>query len=195
MDDDESQLSIEVRFSQLRRIVEENEDHVDDPMTNSQGYRHASEQQSNSQTRRDSDSGYSDISTENGDGITQVFRKNASNLETLIEKSDDFNSSYRTFSDQDRKSDSPLTYIANNTDDNADDNNGKNTGDKDDTNEQKFSFKTLTRAQKVILASTSFTNLLSYLSLSILAPFFPKEVGYYLFSFLRRVVSPFLPSL
>ena len=44
------------------------------------------------------------------------------------------------------------------------------------TSEHKFSLKRLTKDQIVILASTSFTNMLSYLSLSILAPFFPKEV-------------------
>ena len=179
MEDNENQLFFEVRVSQLRRIIEENEDHVHDPRTNVPGKTNAPDQSSNLQTQRsDSDSGYRDISMENGEAITQVFKKNSSNVETLIGKSDGFNSSYRTFSDQDRKSNFPLTYIANNVDDKADDNNGNKSGDIEDTTEQKLSFKTLTRAQKVILASTSFTNLLSYLSLSILAPFFPKEVKY-----------------
>ena len=41
----------------------------------------------------------------------------------------------------------------------------------------KFKFSSLTRDQKVILIATSITNLLSFLSLSILAPFFPLEVS------------------
>lgn len=54
--------------------------------------------------------------------------------------------------------------------------------DDNDSNEEKkgFSFRTLTREQIVILIATSFTNLLSFLSLSVLAPFFPIEVSIYL---------------
>ena len=189
---DENQMSIEVRFSQLRRIAEEKEDDV----ANSHGNGSVAGLQSNSQTQRcDSDSGVSDISTENGDALTQVLRKNASTLETLLEKSDDYNSKYGTFISQDNKSDSPLTYIASNTHDNSNDDDDKDdkSDNKEETTEQKFSFKTLTRPQKVILASTSFTNLLSYLSLSILAPFFPKEVKY-IFHFIHqlalRIVAP-----
>ena len=166
MEEDENQLSIEVRFSQLIRQVEENQSHVEDHQANH--HRNGSEPQLNSQThRRDSDSGYSDISTENGETITKHFRQIASNLETLVEKSTDFNIGNRTFTDLDKVSNSQLT---------SSDNNEENHGD--ETTEQKFSFKTLTKGQKIILATTSFTNLLSYLSLSILAPFFPKEVEY-----------------
>lgn len=43
--------------------------------------------------------------------------------------------------------------------------------------EKKFSFKTLTRSQLILLIATSCSNLLSFLSLSILAPFFPLEVS------------------
>ncbi|XP_045181546.2 MFS-type transporter SLC18B1-like [Mercenaria mercenaria] len=52
-----------------------------------------------------------------------------------------------------------------------------NSDDNDETIEEDkgFSLRTLTRDQIVILIATSFTNLLSFLSLSILAPFFPIE--------------------
>lgn len=43
--------------------------------------------------------------------------------------------------------------------------------------EKKLSFKTLTRSQLILLIATSSSNLLSFLSLSILAPFFPIEVS------------------
>lgn len=45
-----------------------------------------------------------------------------------------------------------------------------------------FSLKTLTHEQTIILIATSGTNLLSFLSLSILAPFFPLEVSFAAFS-------------
>jgi hypothetical protein len=49
--------------------------------------------------------------------------------------------------------------------------------DADSVEKKEFSFRTLTRDQIAILIATSFTNLLSFLSLSILAPFFPIEVS------------------
>ena len=168
MEEDENQLSKEVRSSQLVRQVEKNQSLVEDHQANH--HRSGSEPQLNSQTLwSDSDSGHSDISTENGETITKHFRQIASNLETLVEKSTDFNIDNRTFSDPDKVSNSQLTDSDNNED---------NNGDTEETTEQTFCFKTLTKEQKIILASTSFTNFLSFLSISILAPFFPKEVEY-----------------
>lgn len=63
-------------------------------------------------------------------------------------------------------------------DNNKDNNKDNNDDDDDDKEEKSFSFKTLTRKQLIILSATSFTNLLSFLSLSILAPFFPAEVRF-----------------
>lgn len=49
--------------------------------------------------------------------------------------------------------------------------------DDEEEGEKAFSIRALTREQLIILIATSFTNLLSFLSLSILAPFFPAEVS------------------
>lgn len=45
-----------------------------------------------------------------------------------------------------------------------------------DTSSPGLSIWTLTRFQKIILATTAAVDLLSFLSVSIMAPFFPEEV-------------------
>ena len=64
-----------------------------------------------------------------------------------------------------------------------DDENDENGGKKEEEEDTSFSIRKLTKQQLIILGATSFTNLLSFLSLSILAPFFPAEVSALTFSF------------
>ena len=110
------------------------------------------------------------FSNESNGHVTSNYAHVTSNYEKHREN--DIRTSYKTFSVPESETDSSPRTSDNNGDNNKD--------DSEQSSEQKFSFKTLTKGQKVILASTSFTNLLSYLSLSILAPFFPKEVTVFL---------------
>lgn len=47
----------------------------------------------------------------------------------------------------------------------------------EDEDSKDFNFRELTRDQIIVLVATSLTNLISFLSLSVLAPFFPLEVS------------------
>ena len=153
MEDDGEGLYKGIRYSNLRKR--------EDAFNSSAGRKHQVNN-SLSQNGDSPDSGFSsDVSSGNGEIILNQNGHLVSNLETLCESHD---TGYRTFGAPGSDSDSSQN-------DHNDD--GK---DLEQSANQKFSFKTLTKGQKVILASTSFTNLLSFLSLSILAPFFPKEV-------------------
>ena len=149
MDDDSDNFYKEIRYSRLK----EHDEHSSP--TNGKLKINGSATQANDLYP---DSGFnSDVSTGNGDIAQKACSDRVNGLGTLHENH--VKHGYRTLEVPEGDSDS---------------NNDESSSEQ--TPEQKFSFKTLTKDQKVILASTSFTNLLSYLSLSILAPFFPKEV-------------------
>ena len=150
MDDDSDNFYREIRYSRLK-----DQDEHSSPTNRKPKINGSATQNSDLYP----DSGFnSDVSTGNGDIAGKACSDRVNGLGTLHENH--VKHGYRTLEvPEGEKSDS---------------NNGGNSSEQ--IPEQKFSFKTLTKDQKVILASTSFTNLLSYLSLSILAPFFPKEV-------------------
>ena len=149
MDDDSDNFYREIRYSRLKEQDEHSSHNNKKLKINGSATQH---------NDLYPDSGFnSDVSTGNSDIAGKACSDRVNGLGTLHENH--VKHGYRTLEVPEGDSDS---------------NNDGNSSEQ--TPEQKFSFKTLTKDQKVILASTSFTNLLSYLSLSILAPFFPKEV-------------------
>ena len=140
-----------IRYSRLK----EEDEHIRSSHTNGKLKINGSATQNND-LYPDSDLN-SDVSTGNGNIAGKACSDRVNGLGTLYENHDE--DGYPTLEVPTGDSDS---------------NNDGNSSEQ--TSEHKFSLKRLTKDQIVILASTSFTNMLSYLSLSILAPFFPKEV-------------------
>ena len=140
-----------IRYSRLK----EQDEHICSSDTNGKLKINSSATQNND-LYPDSDVN-SDVSTGNGNIAQKACSDRVNGLETLYESYDA--DGYLTL--EVPAGDSEIINEGNSS---------------EQTSKHKFSLKSLTKDQIVILASTSFTNMLSYLSLSILAPFFPKEV-------------------